>query len=397
VTSLLKRGLSAIPAALLLPGLLLQVTGCRNPSPRGPDGSPIFTKPGDPAESGGSTEKRPPGQTGSAPASAADLSAAVGPNAIHPGMTKPGPGARLDPALLKPPTEPYRLGPGDILEIDLVGSDEGPQRTFVGPDGKIYFNLLSGLQVWGYTLEEATRALESGLSTFLQNPKVSLTLREVRSRRIQVMGRVSVPGLYELTQPMTILEALSQARGPASSRVAGATEEMADLQHSFLLRQGRVIPIDFDKLIRQGDTSQNIYLQADDLVFMPSTLGSQIFVLGAVGAPRSIPYKGRTTLVTALASCRGLAPDAKSRQVAIVRGSLQDPSIAIVDAGAILKGKQPDILLSPRDIVYVPARSPYGLRSYVDLIITSFARSLAASAASAATGSDNPVGLSVGP
>lgn len=399
--SQIKRGLVTAPspaAAVAFLGLLflLLSTGCHTPSPRAPDGAPIFTRTG--AGPNAAEKNAKPGASPSDTDANGtdDLASAVGRDAIHPGMIKPGPGASISPAMLKPPTEPYRIGPGDILEIELIGGPDGPLRTFVGPDGKIYFNLLSGLQVWGYTLDEARRALEHGLSNFLQNPQVSLTLREVRSRRVQVMGRVNVPGLYELAQPMTILEAISQAKGPSTSRLSGSTEEMADLQHSFLLRKGQVIPVNFERLIRQGDTSQNVYLQADDLILMPSSLGSQIFVLGAVNQPRTIPYKGRTTLVTALAACRGLAVDAKPKQVAIVRGSLQDPMVAIIDAGAILKGKQPDILLSPHDIVYVPARSPYGLRGYVDLIVTSFARSLSASAATTVTGSDTPVGLSVG-
>ncbi|MDB6134780.1 MAG: polysaccharide export protein Wza [Verrucomicrobiales bacterium] len=317
--------------------------------------------------------------------------------AVPAGMSKP-PGAApgIDPSMLKVPEESYRVGPGDVLEIDFIGSPDGPQRTYVGPDGKIYFNLLSGLQVWGYTLEETRSALMHGLTEFFQNPQVSLTLREVHSRRVQVMGRVNVPGLYELNQPTTVLDAISQAKGAATSRLAGSTEEMADLEHSFLLRKGRVIPVNFERLIRQGDTSQNIYLQADDLLLLPSAMNSQIFVLGAVNTPRAVPYRGRTTLITALAACRGLAINAKPKHVAIVRGSLQDPSLAVVDANAILKGKMPDILLSPRDIVYVPASSPYSLRSYVDLIVSSFARSVAANEAAAVTGSEQPVGFSLG-
>lgn len=368
--------LKSVLAAAALVGTLIFTTGCQTSSQKNTDGG-----------AGKS------GKTGESPGPDASLAD----KAVPAGMSRP-PGAApaIDPSMLKVPEEPYRIGPGDVLEIDFLGSPDGPQRTYVGPDGKIYFNLLSGLQVWGYTLEETRSALMHGLAEFFQNPQVSLTLREVHSRRVQVMGRVNAPGLYELNQPTTVLDAISQAKGAATSRLAGSTEEMADLEHSFLLRKGRVIPVNFERLIRQGDTSQNIYLQADDLLLLPSAMNSQIFVLGAVNTPRAVPYRGRTTLVTALAACRGLAIDAKPKHVAIVRGSLQDPSMAVVDANAILKGKMPDILLSPRDIVYVPASSPYSLRGYVDLIISSFARSVAANEAAAVTGSEQPVGFSLG-
>lgn len=307
-----------------------------------------------------------------------------------------GGGSGPDPALLAMPTEPFRVGPGDIMDIELLGGAEGPQRTFVGPDGKIYFHLLQGLQVWGYTLDETKRALEHGLRKFIQSPQVSLTLREVHSRRVWVMGRVNTPGLYELGQPMTVLEAVSKAGGLFTSRMSGTTEEMADLHHSFLIREGKLIPVNFHRLIREGDTSQNVYLKSEDLIYLPSSMGSQIFVLGSVFQPRAVAFKDQVTLLSALADCRGLAPGAIPGRIAIVRGSLTDPSIAIVDADDILRGKKPDILLQPRDIVYVPSRSTGSLRNYADLIINTFARTISANEGARAGGSDQPVGTNIG-
>lgn len=303
---------------------------------------------------------------------------------------------RIEPSMLTPPASEFKLGPGDVIDIELLGSPEGPQQAFVGPDGKVYFHLLSGQQVWGLTLPQTQRLLEKELTRFVQNPQVSITLREVHSRRVWVLGRVNTPGLYDLAQPMTVLEAVSKAGGLFTSRMGGTTEELADLHHSFLIRKDQLIPVDFNALIRNGDTSQNVYLEPDDFLYLPSSMGSQIYVLGAVSQPRAVAFKDQVTLITALANCRGLALGAKPEKIAIIRGSLTTPSIAIVDAGPILTGKKPDILLQPKDIVYVPQTTPGSLSSYADLIVRTFARTVAANEGARAGGSDTPVGVNIG-
>src|SRR5436190_17570662 len=68
-----------------------------------------------------------------------------------------------DPAWLKPPAQLFTLGPGDKVEIELLGEPASKVTTIVGPDGKIYFNLLAGIDVWGLTLVEAKQRLEAEL------------------------------------------------------------------------------------------------------------------------------------------------------------------------------------------------------------------------------------------
>lgn len=302
----------------------------------------------------------------------------------------------LNPALLSPDPSEFRLGPGDVIDIELLGSGDGTQSTFVGPDGRIYFHLLDGQQVWGLTLAETRNLLEHGVSRFVQSPQISITLREVHSRRIWLLGRITSPGLYELAQPMTVLEAISKAGGLFTSRMSGPTEELADLQHSFLIRKGQLVPVDFNSLIRKGDTSQNIYLQPDDFIYLPSTLGSEVYIMGAVYQPRSVPFKDQLSLLTAIAHCRGFIKGAKPSRVAIVRGSLREPEIAIVDAQSILTGKSPDVLLKPKDLVFIPQSSPSSLAAYADLVVSTFARTIAANEGARAAGSESPVGLNLG-
>src|SRR5436190_21861124 len=80
----------------------------------------------------------------------------------------------IDPQLLRPSSEPFTLGPGDGLELEIVGTPASRTTTTVGLDGKIYFNLLPGLDVWGMTLDQARDAIERELGKLVTAPQVSV-------------------------------------------------------------------------------------------------------------------------------------------------------------------------------------------------------------------------------
>jgi protein involved in polysaccharide export with SLBB domain len=284
----------------------------------------------------------------------------------------------IKPEWLKPSTEPFRLGPGDKLDLEILGRAGPATATFVCPDGKIYFDLLPGIDVWGLTLAETKQKLESELAKFYARPQMSVTLTAVESKRVWVLGRLNRAGVYPLKGPMTIIEAVSAAGGLFTSRFSGTTEELADLNHSFIVRNGELFPVNFQKLLRDGDTAQNIYLEPDDFIYLPSSLSSEVYVLGAVNGPRPIGFMDTMTLTTAIAKALGTQPEAQLTQVAIVRGSLTEPKIAIVDFNAIVTGHAPDVQLEAHDIVYVPF-SPYRtIERYAKLVTDTFVRTVAA-------------------
>ena len=301
----------------------------------------------------------------------------------------------IEPVWLKPTTNEFRLGPGDHLEVDLIGSGQGSQPALVGPDGKIYFDLLPGLQVWGLTTAQTGTLLEHELAKFYKNPRVSITLHEVRSSRVWVLGRLNTPGIYPLETPMTIIDAVTRAGGLYSAQFTGTTEELADLQHSFLLRHGRFLPVNFKKLIHEGDMSQNVYLEPDDFIFLPSAMSSQVYVLGSVRSPRPVSFKDNVTLSSAIANAFGTLPDAWLGEVVIIRGSLTDPHYAVVNFQDIISGKAPEVALQPRDIVYVPDH-PLGLfRNAIKTVVDTFVRTVAANEGIRAAGGNANVGVGV--
>ena len=307
----------------------------------------------------------------------------------------------LSPELLRPPTDLFVLGPGDQLDIGLIGTNSVPATSIVGLDGKVYYSFLPGVDVWGLTLAQAKARLEKEFSAFYTvSPQLSLTLKSVGSKHVWLLGRLSRPGVYPMAGSVTLLEALALAGGTAQSGSAVTTRDLGDLRHSFVLRQGAPLPVDFARLLEQGDMSQNIYLKPDDFVFIPSSLTQEIYVLGAVAGPRTVPYTDGMKLISAIAAVGGPIPNAYRTHVGIIRGSLSQPKLIEADYSAIVKGKAPDVRLEPGDIVYMPL-TPYHLVSeYADFIVTSFVRSWAANmgiravSGSASLGVSIPVGVS---
>lgn len=258
----------------------------------------------------------------------------------------------IRPEWLQPATNSFRLGPGDGLEIEVLGEASSRANATVGPDGKIYYSLLPGVFVWGLTLAETRDLLAAQLGKIMRTkPEVAVTLRTVESQRVWILGAVQKPGDYSLAASMPLIEAVSTAGGIIQA--PGSLTGVPDLRRSFLLRDGQRVQVDFHRLLAQGDLSQNLYLQPDDFVFLQSDTARNVYVLGAVPQPSIIPYSDRLSLFAAIASCGGTLPYAQGSKVAIIRGSLVDPRVALVDYGEIRKGKLADIALEQGDIVYV--------------------------------------------
>ncbi len=317
--------------------------------------------------------------------------------AVNPVFTKTASAEKVYPALLQAPGDAYQLGPGDKLDLEIVGETGSRAESFVTPDGKLYYNLLPGMEVAGLTTDQLKKQMDAKLTKYYRNPQVSVTLLDAVSQRVWVLGRVNQPGIYPLKRPLKVLDAVSMAGGLFTSRFTGTTEELADLAHSFLIRKGQRLPVDFQKLIRDGDLSQNIYLQPDDFIYLPSALTNEVYVLGAVKEPRPVGFMNEMNLMAVIGRGLGLLPDADLSRVSIIRGALTDPKVAVVDAGSILKGQATNVRLEPGDIVFVPGAGQNSPSVMANEAVNTFVRMVAANEGSNAVvgGGAPPVGLNV--
>jgi protein involved in polysaccharide export with SLBB domain len=270
----------------------------------------------------------------------------------------------LAPQDLRPSRDEFLIGPGDLLEIDIVEVPYTKAVTTVLPDGTLYYDIAGPVIAAGKSIEQLERDLADALEKQYSFPIVNINLKEVKSRNFTILGQVKRQGTYEMSQPTTVLDAVSRAGGTYTAFSNGKTQELADLGRSILVRSNRIVPIDFEALIEKGDMSQNAYLQPGDYLYLPASGTERVFVLGAVRFPASVGWSSKLTLASALATARGPAPNAYVSGALLIRGSVARPQVARVDLASVIKGREPNFHLQPGDILWVPKAPWQKLQEY---------------------------------
>ena len=285
---------------------------------------------------------------------------------------------RIDPADLKPTDHSYRVGAGDVLKINIVEVPDTDTTTMVLPDGKLYYDVAPGIPAVGRTIPEIERSLSTALKDAYPFPIVNINTIKVQSATYSVMGQVVTPGVYELPRPTNVIDAISLAGGVRSSEVNSRTQNLADLRRSVLLRNGKIIPVNFETLIERGDMTQNVYLKAGDYLYLPTKGSEKVYVLGNVNTPRSVPYSSELTFVKALAIAGGPRPSTFRKGLLLIRGATTpEPQVAPIDMTEILHGKGTDFHLQPGDVIWVP-RSPWEkLVEYAQIAVDSAVSTIA--------------------
>jgi polysaccharide export outer membrane protein len=241
----------------------------------------------------------------------------------------------------------YRIGKDDELEISVYGDDNLAKTQRVRPDGKIAFPLIGDIKASGATPDELREQVTQRLSKYLRNPQVTVIVSKYNSKQVFVLGQVKTPGVLFLSSDINVLQGVARA--------GGVTEE-ADLHGALLIRDARVVPVNFDKLLRSGDFTQNILLRPNDAILIPNVSAKKIFVLGEVKQSLAIALRNPVTLIEAISMAGGFTSDAESQNVVVVRGGLGADNILNVNVDDItsqgLLAK--NMPLQPNDIVYVP-------------------------------------------
>lgn len=158
----------------------------------------------------------------------------------------------------------YVIAPGDVLAVDIWKEPELSKEVTVRLDGNISLPLVNDIKAAGLTPVELQNYLVIRYKDYVEAPAVSVTLKESRSRKIYILGKVNTPGELVMEKNMTFLQAISRA---------GGLTEWADTSDIRLIRkiQGaeRTFSINYEAIISGEDLSQNILLQPDDTIFVP--------------------------------------------------------------------------------------------------------------------------------
>lgn len=204
----------------------------------------------------------------------------------------------------------YVIGPGDEVVIRYWGQFEGDHRLTVDPQGSIQIPRVGMLTVAGTRLRDLAEQVRLVTARLFQNFELSVTLGQLRSIQVYVVGRARRPGSYTLSSLSTLMSALFASGGPSS------TGSMRRVQ----LRRGASIVTEFDlyQFLARGDQSADRPLLSGDMIFFPPE-GPQVAVTGSVNVPAVYELKGNTSLGEVIELAGGLTTVAAGQKVFLER------------------------------------------------------------------------------
>lgn len=158
----------------------------------------------------------------------------------------------------------YRIGPQDVLRIDVWREDQLTRTVPVRPDGKITLPLLNDVQAVGMTPLQLAEVIGNELKKYINNPQVTVSVTEINSRRVFVTGEVTRPGAFPLLPNMTVLQALTSA---------GGFTQFARIKSIYVLRMegGQQVKhaFNYKDVVNGKKAEDNIQLQPGDTIIVP--------------------------------------------------------------------------------------------------------------------------------
>jgi len=212
----------------------------------------------------------------------------------------------------------YRLGPGDEVIIDIWGASQNTIRQRISPDGSINIQKVGPVNLNGLTISEANSYLKKTLDKIyngLNNADeptsdIRLTLGNIRTIQINVMGEVIQPGTYSLSSFSTVFHALYRA---------GGVSDIGSLRNVRLVRNGRSLAtVDVYQFIMKGDIQDDIRLEEGDVIIVPA-YEVLVKIEGKVKRPMRFEMKKDESLTTLIKYAGGFDADAYTRSVRVVR------------------------------------------------------------------------------
>lgn len=256
------------------------------------------------------------------------------------------------------PKEFFEKFPDTIHENDRLGislylskrtvhsatlDDFLPHEGFLVQNGKIYLPDIGTIAVVGLTLSEASDAIAKACQKEMGSVEVSVLFKEKAARKVIIAGMVNSQNVLA-DGKLRLLDALCSVKIPPD----------ANLFCSYFKRKDRFIPIDFYKLLKEGDLSQNIVLQEGDLIYIAETSSSSVWVVGAVGSGKKVFVpSGKISIKEALTEAGGITPSADRCFIQVIRGGVKEPKIYLLSWDEIVHLPNESALLMTGDMVYV--------------------------------------------
>ena len=204
----------------------------------------------------------------------------------------------------------YRLGPGDVVYIDIYGASQKTVEATVTPDGTVVIEGFGPVQVSGLTVAQANARLKSTLGARYSSSKVRLTVGQTKTIMVNVMGEVKTPGTYTLSAFASVFHALY---------MAGGTNDIGTLRNIKVFRNNKLVTtVDIYDYILNGKLSGNVRL-ADNDVIVVGPYDCLVNVAGKVKRPMFYEMKKSESVGTVLKYAGGFTGDAYKKSVKVVR------------------------------------------------------------------------------
>ena len=241
----------------------------------------------------------------------------------------------------------YVIGPGDRIEVQLIGNSRGRYSLTVNRDGRIMFPELGPVAVTGMRFEELKARIEQRVSEQMIGTQAVVTMGDLRSIRVFVLGEAERPGSYTVSGLATITNALF---------ASGGVKTIGSLRNIQLKRNGALITrLDLYDLLLNGDTSNDVRLLPGDVIFIPP-VGTTVGVTGEIRRPAIYELKGDATAADLLHLGGGLTPEADAKLAKLHRiDERRDRVVVDVDLSS---PQARSTRLRAGDVLRIPAARP---------------------------------------
>jgi len=265
-----------------------------------------------------------------------------------------------------------RIHEDDVLQIALYH----PKRTdiveavqYIGTavgyrvaNGTIALPDIAPIEVSGLTLEEARRKIQNHYGNQIQDVEVFIAYKDRIARKVELAGLVSVPSI-PVDGRIRLFDILSKAHVPPD----------ANLFKSYVIRNGKLLPVDLNRLLKEGDMFQNIVMRGGDKIYIAEPSSASLMVMGEVTRERVINLpRGYVSLRQALAEAGGIPFTGDKSYIQVIRGSIAKPKIYTLNWEHVIHLPNDSLLLMPGDIVYVAAKPITEWNRFISQLLPSF-------------------------
>lgn len=245
---------------------------------------------------------------------------------------------------------PYLIAAGDTVRLEHHAQPSLSGKQVVSPQGYVALGLVGDVRVEGMTREQAESEIRQRYAKIYRYPVISLAMEEYASYRFSVLGRVDKPGAQRFGYAPHLLELL------ANAGAMPILDKQATLTQCAIIRDNKqMIWVDLKALLN-GNMAFNLKMKRGDMVFIPDSSETSIYVMGQVIRPNAYRLTPRMTLLDAIAQAGGPNEDAASGEIVIYRPGLNQ--VTKVGLQDLMKNAQTlNYELQDRDVIYVEKKS----------------------------------------